>query len=162
MAEAIVFRFAEEKDGRTITQLRQRIWQTTYRGIYPDDLIDDFDYVWHLEKDIKRIRSNKYLVFLILTDDIPIGYMILRKDNNLLLQSLYVLPRYQRCGIGAKAFALIRRLCKEENIQSFTCHCHPDNLSAITFYQAMGGQIVAYDTDNDEHWQDSIILSFPV
>ena len=159
MVKTIIFRPAEEKDGRTITQLRQCIWQTTYRGIYPDDLIDDFDYVWHLEKDIRRIHSNKYFVFLILNKDSPIGYMILRKDDTLLLQSLYVLPHCKRCGIGTKAFALIKKLCKEENIQSFTCHCHPDNRSAIAFYQAMGGQIVAYDTDNDEHWQDSIILS---
>ena len=38
---------ATAADALTIIGLRCRIWDTTYRGIYPDSMIDDFDWAWH-------------------------------------------------------------------------------------------------------------------
>lgn len=158
----IYFRPARENDARIISGLRQRIWNTTYRGIYPDDLIDEFDYVWHIERDINRIQSDKYIVFLIVDGDIPIGYLILRKADPFILQSLYVLPEYQKKGIGRQAFSIIRTYCLDHGIHSFTCHCHPDNTAALGFYHAMGGTVTGSDEGNEERWQDSVILSFEV
>lgn len=46
------FELETEDDAKTIIELRKRIWATTYRGLYPDSMIDDFDYAWHLEKEL--------------------------------------------------------------------------------------------------------------
>ena len=43
---------AAEADALTIIALRRRIWDTTYRGIYPDSMIDDFDWDWHKEREL--------------------------------------------------------------------------------------------------------------
>ncbi len=48
---------AKASDAATISALRQRIWDTTYRGIYRDDVIDDFDYDRHQQRDLKKISD---------------------------------------------------------------------------------------------------------
>ena len=62
----IEFVLAKETDASTIAELRQNIWSTTYRGIYPDEMIDSFDYKWHTQNDLKKIKSSEYLVWLIM------------------------------------------------------------------------------------------------
>ena len=47
MAEDKLFVEATEEDVPSIIGLRQRIWSTTYRGIYPDSMIDEFDWDRH-------------------------------------------------------------------------------------------------------------------
>ena len=47
---------AAKEDAAAIIALRYRIWGTTYRGIYPDDMIDNFDWAWHREKELLRIN----------------------------------------------------------------------------------------------------------
>ena len=36
------FELATEDDAQVIIELRKQIWATTYRGFYPDSMIDDF------------------------------------------------------------------------------------------------------------------------
>jgi hypothetical protein len=53
---------AKASDAATISTLRQRIWNTTYRGVYPDAVIDDFDYDWHQQCDLKKISDPSFTV----------------------------------------------------------------------------------------------------
>lgn len=39
-----------ESEVSALGVLRQKAWASTYRGIYPDELIDQFDDDWHLGK----------------------------------------------------------------------------------------------------------------
>ena len=156
------FELATEGDGQTIIELRKQIWATTYRGFYPDSMIDDFDYGWHLEKELQRIRSPEYRVYRIVKDDQNIGYLSMRKTDGVLLQSLYILKEYQRQGIGQLAFDLVAQYCTEEGADSFTCHCLPENWNARAFYEKMGGRVVGADMDHEESWMNSVIYRFEV
>lgn len=158
----IGFVLAKEADAEAIARLRQRIWATTYRGIYPDEMIDRFDYAWHTARDLSRIRSEAYLVFLIMEDTNPVGYLTLKKGGPLQLLSLYVCKEQQHRGIGRAAFAQIRQYCAENGLNGFACQCLPQNASAMAFYHAMGGVITARDEGNAEPWQDSVTFSFSV
>lgn len=151
------FVMAQEADAPVIARLRQKIWAATYRGIYPDEMIDQFDYGWHTRQDQARIQSPKYMVYLIVEGDRPIGYLNLKMGELPVLLSLYVLPEYQRRGIGRAAFRLIRQYCGPSG---FTCQCQPRNETAMAFYHAMGGIITARDEENAESWQDSVTFSF--
>ena len=142
--------------------LRQQAWASTYRGIYPDEMIDQFDYDWHREKDLLRLRNPEYRNWFISVDGERIGYLILRHGGSMLLQSLYLLPRAQKEGVGRQAFQFIRQYCLDNSISVFRCHCHPVNNSAVGFYEKMGGVIVDRDEDNEERWQDSVIFEFSV
>ncbi len=142
--------------------LRYKAWASTYRGIYPDEMIDQFDYGWHREKDIIRLRNPAYRNWFILVKGERIGYLTLRHGEPMLLQSLYLLPRAQKQGVGRQTFDFIRQYCLDNGISAFCCHCQPDNHNAIGFYEKMGGIIVDRDEDNEERWQNSVIFEFSV
>ena len=156
------FELATEDDARTIIELRQQIWATTYRGFYPDSMIDDFDYAWHLEKELQRIRNPQYRVYRTVKDDHNIGYLTTRKTDVMMLQSLYILKEYQHQGIGRTAFDFVKRYCTEMGVDSFICHCLPENWNARKFYEKMGGTIVGENMDNEESWMNSVIYRFMV
>ena len=156
------FELATEDDAQTIIELRKRIWATTYRGFYPDSMIDDFDYAWHLEKELQRIRHPQYRVYRIVKDDCNIGYLSTRKTDVVMLQSLYVLEEYQHQGIGRTAFDFVEQYCRENGADSFVCHCLPENWNARKFYKKMGGKVIDEDMDNEESWMNSVIYRFMV
>lgn len=162
MENSVQFISAEEGDVPEIIALRQKIWSTTYRGVYPDSMIDDFDFAWHREKELLRVRSPAYFVYLIVRDGQRIGYLTMRKNDAFTLQSLYILAEYQRRGIGKMAFDFIRQFCREQGAEAFICHCVPENMAARAFYRKMGGVQVGEDLDNEEGWMNSVIYRFEV
>lgn len=153
---------ATEGDAGTILELRREIWASTYRGIYPDSMIDDFDYAWHMERELHRIGHPDYQVYLIVKGERRIGYLTIRKTDAVLMQSLYVLKEYQRQGIGRMAFDVVRQYCRENGADSFVCHCVPENRNARAFYEKMGGRVIGEDLENEESWMNSVIYRFEV
>lgn len=151
---------ATAADALTIIALRRRIWDTTYRGIYPDSMIDDFDWDWHKERELSRIHLPAYSVYLIRKDGRAIGYLTMHQADEIVLQSLYILSEYQRQGIGRIAFDFIKEYCKEQHAESFICQCVPDNLNARAFYERMGGKVIGEDLANEERWQNSVTYRF--
>ena len=158
--QAIHFVPATENDAMTIIQLRKQVWETTYRGVYPDNMIDKFDYAWHQGKELQRIRNPQYFVCLIAKDGYNIGYLTIRKAKSITLQSLYIIQVYQHQGIGKHAFDFVIQYCKENNAHSFICQCVPENWNARRFYEKMGGEVIGEDLDNEESWMNSVIYQF--
>lgn len=152
----------QESEVSTLGILRQKAWAATYRGIYPDEMIDQFYFQWHREKDLLRLRNPEYRNWFITVSGKKVGYLTLRLGEPLLLQSLYLLPQAQNQGLGRQSFEFIDRYCLERGISVFRCHCQPDNKNAIGFYEKMGGVIVDRDEGNEERWQDSVIFEFSV
>ena len=153
---------AQPEDAARIGRLRQRCWAATYRGVYPDEMIDQFDYAWHEKQDLARITGEQNRVFLIMENTATLGYMIIRKGLPPLLHSLYLLPEHQRRGIGRMAFERMREYCTAQEQPYFLCHCQPENTNAITFYHRMGGTIIARDENNKETFMNSLTFRFPV
>ena len=151
---------ATEQDAMAIIELRRIIWGTTYRGIYPDSVIDEFDYAWHQDKELQRIKHPRFAVYLISKNGCNIGYRTLRKTEIITLQSLYIIEDYQHQGIGKCAFEFIVKYCRENQQNSFVCQCVPENKNARMFYEKMGGKIVGEDMGNKEHWMNSVIYRF--
>lgn len=162
MTESIQFVRASEYDAAAIVELRREIWASTYRGIYPDSMIDEFDFAWHREKELERIRRPDYDVYLIVRDGRRIGYLTMRRAERIALQSLYILEAYQHQGIGRKAFDFIIGYCRKSGASAFTCQCAPENWNARGFYERMGGRVVGEDLDNAERWTNSVTYRFDV
>ena len=157
----ITFTPAAPADAPLLGQLRQQCWAAAYRGIYPDEMIDQFDFSWHEKRDLARITSPDFDVRII-REDGPIGYMILRHGRPPLLHSLYLLPAHQRRGIGRMAFQRMEEYCRERNHPYFLCQCQPENAPALAFYRRMGGTVVARDEGNEAAYMNSVTLRFPV
>ncbi|MBR2834370.1 MAG: GNAT family N-acetyltransferase [Coriobacteriales bacterium] len=158
---SIDFVLAKAGDEVIISMLRQKIWDTTYRGIYPDTVIDDFNYEWHQQQDLKKISDPSFTVYLINYGDENIGYFIFQHTgSNVWLHSLYVLQEYQYRGIGKQAFAILKDYCREKGINHFACNCSPHNKNAMQFYQRMGGVVTKTDTGHKNKQEDGVIFEF--
>ena len=141
---------AKTSDAAAISTLRQRIWDTTYRGIYPDTAIDNFDYDWHQQRDLKKISDPSFTVYLIKHGDEDIGYFVFQHaGSGVWLHSLYVLQEYQHKGIGKQAFVILE-------------DCSPHNENAMRFYQRMGGVVTKADTGHGNRQEDGVIFEFNV
>ena len=159
----IDFAPAKASDAATISTLRQRIWDTTYRGVYPDAVIDDFDYDWHQQCNLKKISDSSFTVYLIKYREEAVGYFIFQDtDAGVWLHSLYVLRKYKRRGIGKQAFSILKDYCIEKEINRFVCNCSPHNENAMRFYQHMGGVVAKTDTGHDNKQEDGVIFEFNV
>ena len=156
------FILADENGARIISELRHEIWNTTYRGIYSDERIDNYDYEEHRQRDLKRIGDSSYQVYLIFDGDEPIGYFYFMTGETVYIQSLYIKREYQRRGIGKQAFELIRELCRAHGFDKFTCNCNSHNFSAQDFYRSMGGTVIKRDEGHVDKYDDQITFEFCV
>ena len=118
-------------DARALSELRRRVRLTTYRGIYPDDRLEQVDYAFHDERNRAWVASTRHAVFLIALEGENIGCLILVKGNPLRVQLLYLLEAYRGRGYGREAMAFIREPCRRHGASSFSLTCHPRNGRAL-------------------------------
>ena len=73
--------------------IKKKVWNTTYRGIYNNDELDNYDYKYHENKFLNKINDT-YVIF---EDEEIIGYFSFGKpkyeykDYKYCLNSLYIL-----------------------------------------------------------------------
>ena len=151
-----VIRLAIEKDCDTLSRLKQRMWDETYRGIYSDEKIDDFDFEENSKKFLNIINDPDVELYVASDNDKLIGYMSCGvpsrpyKDYKQSINLLYLLKEYQRKGIGKKLFNIACNRFKEKECYEFFICCNKLNTNAQGFYKKMGGIIDEIDDDNND------------
>ena len=154
---------AQVSDAAAWGKLRQKVWAATYRGIYPDAMIDQFDFPWHLEKDLAKLKHPEFHVYFLRLQEKNIGYLSYRHGpDQVVLQSLYLLPEAQRRGIGRAALDHVRAYCRDHSLPAFRLQCNPWNQNAMDFYKAMGGTETGRDLNNEEMFMDTVWFEFSV
>ena len=151
-----IIRMARENDCNELSELKYKVWQTTYRGIYPDYKFYNFDYEKNANS-FKRIVNNPEIQLFVVEDKGKIiGYMDFGapfrpfKDYKQEIGLLYVLKEYQGKGIGRKLFNLAYESIKKNGFNEFFISCNKYNISAQTFYEKMGGEVIHIDDDNED------------
>ena len=155
------FRKASFEDALTIVKTRQKAWNATYRGIYPDEAIDAFDYKWHLEAEQRRLKKPDFHCYMVLEQDNCVGYFSYGPTvQGFRLHSLYLLPLSQRNGLGRRIFEQVKSACLSAGFHNMYLDCHPDNRNALGFYRHMGGVITAMDTGHENPMEDSCRIEY--
>ena len=162
-----VFRKADSSDAQIMAETRQKAWNAVYRGIYPDEMIDNYDLEFHAARDRKRISDPDTAVWLVMDGSSCVGYLCVGpcgfgryKDFDFCLNSLYHLPGYQRAGLGRRAFELTCAECLRRGYDKFFCACNFHNHLARAFYEHMGGIIGKESTGHDNMAEDMIFYEF--
>ena len=163
----VEFRLARPDDAPILTATRQKVWDATYRGIYPDEMIDDYAFETHLARDGKRIADPRNTVWLAMDGDNCVGYLYVGpcgygqyKDFDFCLNSLYFLPPYQGKGLGRAAFELAAAECRRRGFDKFFCGCSAYNHRARGFYEHMGGVLGAQSVGHGNRAQDLVYYEF--
>lgn len=140
---------ALESDSHDIAVIRHDSWENTYRGIYKDSLIDDFDYGLHEQKIIKIINDEQKYMLKLIFEDMLIGYVSYGiptyerfGSDGIQLYSLYVLKEYQGLGLGKKVLEYVEGICicNRKNFIYLTCNIH--NRKAREFYNYMNFELL--------------------
>lgn len=161
----IVFYKAGPEDAPLLSETRRKAWNVTYRGIYEDALIDNFDYALHRRNDEKRIAEQE--VYLMMDGEHCAGYFYYGafpgepyKDFALCLNALYILPPYQGMGLGGRVFSLMREVCRQRGLDKFFCGCNIHNTKAQGFYRKMGGVVGKIDGGHKRRAEDQMYFEF--
>lgn len=149
-------RIATYEDCRDLSILKRRVWETTYRGIYPNKKLVRYDIDLNENKFKDMIKQQSQKLFVVLNDSQIIGYMscgkIMRVFNKYThgIGLLYLLKEYQGKGIGLHLFLFAKNELKNQGITEFIISCNKYNLSAQQFYEKIGGKIIKVDEDNED------------
>ena len=146
---------------------RPIVWAETYRGIYSDQKIDDYNLAWYTARDRKRMMDPEQTFFLAMDKDRCVGYFHYGpphippyKDFVLCLNSLYFLKEYKGQGLGKRVFAHLRQVCRERGLDKFFCQCNCHNLPAQGFYEKMGGILTVRDDGHEDKGLDQLTYEF--
>lgn len=148
---------ASIEDSKELSYLKKKVWETTYRGIYSDQKIDNYNYEERQNKFEKMIKDDNQEVYVCKEKNKIIGYMIvgtpLHESINgysLTINDLGIEESYRGKGIGKMFIDIV----KSKNKKFFNC-CNYYNIKAQKFYEKMGGKIIktSIDKDSKEHSQ---------
>ena len=149
-------RIARDEDCRSLATLKRRVWETTYRGIYPDEKLDKYDIDLNENKFKDMIKQKSQKLFVVLNDSEIIGYMSCGKimrpfdEHTHDIGLLYLAKEYQGKGIGLDLFQFAKNELKNQGVTEFIVSCNKYNISAQQFYKKMGGKIIKIDEDNKD------------
>lgn len=161
-------RLAEENDCYKLSVLKKSVWETTYRGIYPDDMIDNFDFKKHENRFKFFVDSADIDLYVVEVEDKIIGYVSCGKplydyqDYKQEIHLFYLESAYQRLGIGSDLFKMIYEIIKLKGVNKFFISCNKYNLSAQKFYEQMGGRVIEIDPDSDTKYMVQIKYHYDV
>lgn len=164
----ITYRKATIKDCYSIAKLKGEIWDTTYRGIYSDALIDNYD-ITKNKLIFEGIVSNpNYSLYVAMDNQIIIGFMSCGEPYRPFLKYkkeiglLYILKEYQRKGIGKMLFLIAKDIVRKSENDEFFVSVNKYNTNAIQFYIAIGGTIISIDEDKEDKRETQVKIHYTV
>lgn len=154
---------AGPQDAVELARARQTAWKQTYRGIYPDEMLDQYDMDYYAARDRGRMGEAGQHYYLFMDGNVCAGYFSFgpthyqrHKDFELYINNLYILEPYKGQGLGRRAFLEIREYCKIAGFEKFCCGCNAHNAPAMAFYRHMGG-VQAYAPEYHPNKADDIV-----
>lgn len=149
-------RIATNEDCRSLSILKKRVWESTYRGIYPNEKLDRYDIDLNENKFKDMIKQKAQKLFVVFNGCEIIGYMSCGKimrafdEHTHDIGLLYLAKEYHGKGIGLDLFQFAKNELKNQGVTEFIVSCNKYNISAQKFYKKMGGKIIRVDEDNED------------
>ncbi len=147
---------ANIEDCKELSKLKKSIWEDTYRGIYSDEKINNFNFDKTELKYKNYILSNEENVYVCKNSNEIVGFLVIGKpihgslDNyKTCINDLGVKKEYRKQGIGKMFFEYIKN-----NYTNYYNCCNYYNENGKKFYEKMGGKVVKSEpSDNKEYYQ---------
>ncbi|MCM3094358.1 GNAT family N-acetyltransferase [Cytobacillus sp. AMY 15.2] len=141
-------RKAKLDDALGIAKVHVDSWRTTYKGIIPNDFLNNLSYEQRTESWKKNIaREDNYVVIAENKEGQIIGFAdAWKRDNNAVensgdLTSIYLLEEYQGKGIGKKLFRELFRHIKQLGYGKVFVEVLEENKTRF-FYEYYGAKLV--------------------
>jgi ribosomal protein S18 acetylase RimI-like enzyme len=144
-------RTAAERDLAKVSELLSETWHATYDALYGAEKVSEIAARWHSVTALKARLERKDSEFVVADDGKALagmGYAAMAKDRpkTAILHQLYVLPQYQREGIGRDMFAELETCFPDA--EKMQLHIEKDNLPAVSFYERLGFEKIGETVDD--------------
>jgi GNAT superfamily N-acetyltransferase len=140
-------REASAADAEGIARAHTESWQTSYRGILPDTVLDRIDVGQRVEtrKKILRDASVFQLVAYDLTHGDIVGFCDAGPSRRHVpfageVYAIYLVQHAKRYGLGAEMFERVQAWLVARGMRSMIVWVLENNHHARKFYEAMGGR----------------------
>lgn len=139
-------REATVADAEGIARVHTDSWQTSYRGILPDTVLDRIDVGQRAESRRKILRDRS--VFQLVAYDVTHGDIVGFCDAGASrrhmpyageVYAIYLAHRAKRHGIGQEMFERVQAWLVANEMRSMIVWVLENNHHARRFYEAMGG-----------------------
>lgn len=163
---ALIVRRAREDDCERIARVKRAVWETTYRGVYPDEKLDGFDIPTQAERFRALLADRNAQLYVAVERGEIVGYMSCggraREPFSGMQEIglLYVLREHQGLGVGKALFETARDAMREAGHTEFIVACNKYNAAAQGFYLAMGGAVVSTDADAEDRSVPQVYFRF--
>ncbi|MBC6905343.1 GNAT family N-acetyltransferase [Saccharophagus sp. K07] len=136
---------AEADDCAAIARILARSWQTAYRGIMSDELLDNIS-VQRLEQGWKENLNSGIEAYLLWLSGEAIGVVEVSKFRDPITEFstwgeipiIYLLPEYYGFGLGGKLMRFALSLLRERGMENVGVWALEKNSRAIRFYKKHG------------------------
>lgn len=134
-------------DAAAISRVQACSWQTSYRGILPDEILDTMDPERRIP--MRRALLREPSTFSLVAYDTTFGDVVgfcnagpARREGPQVgeLYEIYILDRAKRYGLGRELFDSVVEWCEEQAMRSLVIWVLENNHPARRFYEAMGGR----------------------
>ncbi len=160
-------RTASERDLDKVRALLIETWHATYDTFYGVDKVNELTERWHSLPALKARLARKNAEFLVADDGRQLGGMGYAamsdtQAKTVVLHQLYVLPKFQRQGVGRDIFAELETCFPDA--ERMRVEVEPQNLHALTFYRAHGFAEVGKVSNcgDDQSGLPAIVLEKPL
>ena len=139
-------RKAYPTDAYALINIMDIVWKSEFYDFLPNGII--YEMGRNLEKRINHLTdqiNENNRIFVAVNDDVPVGYIFYAKAQNVVYESaaeireIYILPEYQKQGIGKKLFTSAIEEVKKLGFKSLVLYC-PWETKGINFFLKMGGE----------------------
>jgi ribosomal protein S18 acetylase RimI-like enzyme len=143
--EATKVRIASADDAARISEIHVHAWQAAYRGIMPQEVLDNLSIPQRQEFWKRRLTSGDTTVFVAVRGALLIGWLVYGNSRDddagpgvIEVYGLYVDPRAWRSGVGRRLWAEAMRRFRAEAVDEVTLWVLTRNVRARAFYEALG------------------------
>lgn len=142
----ITIRKAYPTDAYTLIQIQDFVWKKEFYDVLPNGILMEMNKkieqrVAHLKQQIEE--NNR--IFVALDDDKIIGYVFYARTSNVVynaaaeIRSIYILPKYQRQGVGTNLMQQVIQEIKKLGFASLIVYC-PIPSNCVSFFLKLKGE----------------------
>ncbi len=130
-------------DFEIIERLVRQILHKFYDATIPKEHTSYFINKYQTAEAIAGQVKNGSCYYLLKYEGVDVGYLgLVKEDNLVLLDKLYLLEGYRGKKIGKKAIEFTTRFAKEKGALKIALIVHKENHDTIQFYEHMGFELL--------------------
>jgi ribosomal protein S18 acetylase RimI-like enzyme len=145
---------ASDADAYGVAQVHVASWKVTYRGMAPDDYLNNLKALDRVSRWRERIANKTDFIFVAEVDDVIVGfasYFIHEQDSTAELDTIYLDPDHWRHGVGTQLVHVVMTDMTQKGCDTAVLWVHPSNDRARNFYEHLGWQVTG-KTKTEPSW----------